>query len=74
MPIQSFIIKHRGLATWFMSSRKAAFWEKVGEKKALKMFHDTADRVPAYKKLLQEHNINPETIQTMDDFKKRNTL
>lgn len=35
---------------------------------ALALFHDVAATVPAYKAFLTEHDINPESIQTFEDF------
>ena len=68
MAIQSIIINNRNLASWFMSSRKASFWENQGEKKALKRFQEICQRVPAYKKFLQEQNIKSEKVRTIKDF------
>ncbi len=70
MAIQSLIIKNRKLATWFMSSRKSSFWENVARKKAVKSFREAAERVPAYKKVLQENNIKTVDINLIEDFKK----
>ncbi|MBE9005364.1 phenylacetate--CoA ligase family protein [Fortiea sp. LEGE XX443] len=36
----------------------------------LTLFHDVAANVPAYKAFLAASGINPETIQTLDDFQK----
>lgn len=70
MSMQSIIMSRRNWATWFMSTMKASFWEKQAIKKTLKRFQEVANRVPAYKKILQEHNINPDSITTIDDYKK----
>ena len=37
---------------------------------ALDLFHSVANTVPAYQVFLQEHNIEPESIQTFEDFQK----
>lgn len=68
--MQSIIMSRRSWATWFMSTMKGSFWEKQGVKKTLKRFHEVSSRVPAYKKTLQEYNINPDDITTIDDYKK----
>ena len=68
--MQSIIMKRRKWATWFMSTMKGSFWEKQGMNKALKRFQEVASRVPAYKKLLQDHNINPSNITTIEEYKK----
>jgi phenylacetate-CoA ligase len=49
---------------------KASFWEKQGVKKAMKRFQEVASRVPAYKKLLEEHKINPSDVTTIEAYKK----
>lgn len=38
------------------------------EKKALSLFHDAAQRVPAYKDLLKRARVNPSRIKTIEDF------
>jgi phenylacetate-CoA ligase len=45
-------------------------WQKRGEKAALRVFHNAAKTVPAYKKFLKKHNVNPASIRTIADFKK----
>jgi phenylacetate-CoA ligase len=37
---------------------------------AIALFHNVAATVPAYKKFLEEHSINPAAIQTYEDFQK----
>ncbi len=69
MSFKSFVLRHRRLATSFMSSRGATSWEKSGAKKALKRFLIVAKTVPAYQKFLKEKGIDPEKIKTIDDFK-----
>jgi len=70
MSMQSIIMSRREWATWFMSTMKGSFWEKQGVKKSLKRFQEVASRVPAYKKMLQEHSINPADITTIEAYKK----
>jgi len=36
----------------------------------LSLFHKTASTVPAYKKFLEENNFNPDSVKTIEDFKK----
>ncbi len=40
------------------------------EKEIIKLFRDVAANVPAYKAFLTQQQINPDTIQTFDDFQK----
>ncbi len=44
-------------------------WTHRGEKRALKLFHEMAGRVPAYKDFLKTHGFSPESVQTIEDFK-----
>lgn len=44
-------------------------WQQRGEARALKLFHAASKHVPAYKKFLRKHRINPNQIQTISDFK-----
>lgn len=44
-------------------------WEKRGEAAALRLFHDSAKTVPAYKKFLKEYGVNPAKIKNISDFK-----
>jgi phenylacetate-CoA ligase len=44
-------------------------WQKRGEKAALRVFREAAKTVPAYKKFLKKHNIDPASIKTITDFK-----
>ncbi|QQG51114.1 MAG: phenylacetate--CoA ligase family protein [Candidatus Saccharibacteria bacterium] len=40
-------------------------------KKTLDLFHRAARDIPAYKDFLQKHDVQPETIRTIEDFKAR---
>lgn len=46
------------------------FWMREGEKKALKLFHAMAERVPAYKDFLKKNKVKHESIKTIIDFTK----
>lgn len=48
--------------------KKSDFWLKEGEKTSLELFHNAAQRVPAYKDFLKKNNIKPELIKTWSDF------
>ena len=41
-----------------------------GFKEALKLFKETARRVPAYKLFLKKYRLNPERVKSCEDFKK----
>lgn len=68
--IQSFMMSNPKRAIWSLTKIPEGFWFKKGRQKALRLFRETAKRVPAYRKFLIEHTINPEEIKTFTDFKK----
>ncbi len=45
-------------------------WQKLGQERALALFHKASSKVPAYKDFLQKNNIVPENIKTIEDFSK----
>lgn len=45
------------------------YWIKRGEHMALELFHDMAERVPAYRAFLADHGIKHKRIKTIADFK-----
>lgn len=47
---------------------------KKGETRALKLFHEMADRVPAYKDFLVKNGVKPQLIKSTKDFSKLPTL
>lgn len=49
-------------------TKKAAFWSREREQRPLKLFHEAARRVPAYKDFLKKNHINPAKIKTFKDF------
>jgi len=44
------------------------FWREIGEKRALKLFHSVAARVPAYQDFLRRRKVSVEKIKTIKDF------
>lgn len=51
------------------TTKPADYFTHKGERRALKLFHEMARRVPAYKDFLKKKKINPAKITTMADFK-----
>ena len=43
-------------------------WECEGQRRALHVFHEAAERVPAYKDFLKKHKVNHEKVRTIKDF------
>lgn len=52
-----------------IKEKKSDYWIKAGEKASLKLFHDVAEKVPAYKDFLRKNKINPSKIKDFKDFK-----
>lgn len=50
-------------------TKKSDYWSSVGQKMSLDLFKKAAEKVPAYKKFLNENNINCEKIKSWEDFK-----
>jgi phenylacetate-CoA ligase len=52
----------------FFSEKDSKWWEKEGQGRALALFHEAAERVPAYKDFLEKHTIDHTEIKTWEDF------
>jgi phenylacetate-CoA ligase len=57
-----------------LKTKPESYWQKRGERMALKLFHDMSRGVPAYKDFLKVNGVNPATIKTIDDFKQVPTI
>ena len=51
-----------------LKTQSEASWLARGEKQALKLFAEMANRVPAYQDFLKKHSINAGEIKTLADF------
>ena len=51
-----------------LASKQSDFWIARGERCALELFHQMAVRVPAYRRFLRQHKVNPAHIRTIRDF------
>lgn len=49
-------------------SQKKNYWKEKGEIAALALFHEMAQKVPAYKEFLSKNNVKPDNIQSIQDF------
>ena len=49
-------------------TKPEVFWQREGERRALKLFHEAAVRVPAYKDFLKKHKVRANSIRTIKDF------
>lgn len=49
--------------------KKEGYWSGIEEKEVLALFHSASKRVPAYKDFLRKNKINPDRINTLQDFK-----
>ncbi len=45
-------------------------WIRKGQQRAFHLFHDMADRVPAYKDFLKTHKFSANSVRTIADFSK----
>lgn len=52
----------------YIRTKKENFWIREGERRALKLFHLAARRVPAYKDFLRKNRVAPDKIKTYKDF------
>jgi len=52
-----------------LKSKGETYWVKRGEDMALKLFHDMADHVPAYKDFLEKNEFDPHRVRSIQDFK-----
>jgi len=68
---QNFILSNPKRAVWFMKTMPASFWEKQGEKLALKVFKEAVENSPAYQDFLKKQGVDPNTIKTIEDFKQK---
>ncbi len=50
-------------------SQDPHYFISEGEKRALTIFRESAERVPAYRDFLRKNNIDPRKIKTIDDFR-----
>lgn len=51
-----------------LETTSAQEWEQEGQKRALKVFHEAAERVPAYKDFLKKNKIDHRRIETAADL------
>jgi len=52
-----------------IKDKKSDYWTKRAEDVSLKLFHEAAEKVPAYKDFLRKNKINPAKIKNFKDFK-----
>ncbi|MFH1246601.1 MAG: ThiF family adenylyltransferase [Candidatus Liptonbacteria bacterium] len=53
-----------------LRARDSLYWIKRGETRALALFHEMANRVPAYKSFLKQYGLSPSRIKKSSDFSK----
>src|SRR3989344_3561451 len=51
-----------------LKNRSETDWRRLGKRRALALFHNMAERVPAYKDFLKKHKINHHRIVSIKDF------
>ena len=51
-------------------TNNSQYWENVADREARALFHRASESVPAYRKFLKKHRIDPKSITTQKDFKR----
>lgn len=54
----------------FVNEHDSVYWMKQGELRAIEIFHQTAEHVPAYKDFLQKQSLDHKKVITLEDFEK----
>ncbi|MGZ4942645.1 MAG: hypothetical protein ACXV5P_10220, partial [Halobacteriota archaeon] len=68
--ITEFAGRTPAIAVKVMPLISPGLWERMGERLALSSFHNTAEKVPAYRDFLSEHGLeNHRQVKTIADFK-----
>jgi phenylacetate-CoA ligase len=73
--------RKKALAHWYydsdikdyqklLKSTPETAWQQLGQAKALHLFHQAAQNVPAYRDFLKKHQINHRLIKSFADFQK----
>lgn len=66
--VQAFYDFDIGAFRRLLREKGEEFWQTAGERRALKLFHLAAERVPAYKDFLKKHRIAHQKVRTIKDF------
>lgn len=53
-----------------LKTKPESYWIENGENMAFSLFHEMANRVPAYKDFLKKNKLNPKDIKSIKDFHK----
>ncbi len=51
-----------------LRTQDAAHWQRLGEERALSVFHEAAEQVPAYKDFLKKNGVKHHKIVSIEDF------
>src|SRR3989344_1336396 len=51
-----------------LKTRPEKDWRRLGQRRAMALFHEMSARVPAYKDFLKKHKVDPTKIRTVKDF------
>ncbi|MBI5470002.1 phenylacetate--CoA ligase family protein [Candidatus Kaiserbacteria bacterium] len=51
-----------------LRTKSALFWQRAGERRALKLFSAASKRIPAYRDFLKKNRIHPAHIHSISDF------
>lgn len=51
-------------------TKNTNYWKKIGDKEMLRLFREASTKVPAYRNFLKKNRVNPNSITSIDDYKK----
>lgn len=64
----SRLMRHPKKLQGMLKSKPEQYWIRRGERMALKLFHEMAERVPAYRDFLYRNSVKRDTIRDIADF------
>ncbi len=66
--LEILLLKHYKMSKFLLSKSNPNILEKISEKKALAVFNKAANKIPAYKKFLSDHDIKSNNIKNIQQF------
>jgi len=67
---QEFLSVDRKTILQEYTSTDAETLQRAGFQRALRLFHEAAERIPAYRDFLEKHHVRADTINTYQDFQR----
>ena len=66
--VQNFYNVNLDSVSRILKNKSSEFWQKEGEKMAMRLFKAASGKVPAYKAFLKKNGIKPSLIKSKKDF------